>query len=146
MTEEWGRKPDKGPIDEEKPPNPDWELRRKINDCYGRNTEGKVVDEKPPDPVGVLGGKSTPKLELRGVLFYDFFAEAVKWSAALPSGAAGPSRQKLSYCGQAIRGRAIIGRAIVGRDYYESSYRSSNHCRLSRQRCSVDERRGRYGP
>ena len=35
-------------------------LRRKTDNCWGRDTEEKVVDEKPPDPGGVLGGKPTP--------------------------------------------------------------------------------------
>ena len=51
----------------------------------------------------------------------------------------------------ALWSRAIGGWTIIGRDYYESnscksSYCGSNHCQLSYQKCSVNERRGRYGP
>ena len=48
--------------------------------------------------MGVLGGKSTLKHEPQGLLLLGFFAEAVKWPAALLSSAAGLSRRKSSYC------------------------------------------------
>ena len=40
-----------------KPPNPDGELRRKIDDCWGRNTKKKIVNKKPPNPGEVLREK-----------------------------------------------------------------------------------------
>ena len=45
-----------------------------------------------------------PKLEPRGVLLLGFFAEAIKWPAALPSGAAGLSRRRSSYRKSSHRG------------------------------------------
>ena len=53
MTENWGDKLDKKPL------NPDRELKRKINDYWKRNIKKKVADEKPPNPKRVLGGKPT---------------------------------------------------------------------------------------
>ena len=40
-----------------------WELKKKINDCWERDTKVKVVNEKTLDLKGVLGGKPTPQLE-----------------------------------------------------------------------------------
>ena len=53
MTGDGGGKPDKRSINK-KPPNPDGKWRRK------RYFEKKVVNEKSPDPKGVLEGKLTP--------------------------------------------------------------------------------------
>ena len=58
--------------------NSEGELRRKIDGCWRRDTEKKVVDKKPPDPEKTLGGKPTPKLEPLGLLLLGFFAETVK--------------------------------------------------------------------
>ena len=55
-----------------------WELRKKIDDYWERDTKEKVVDEKPPNPEGVLGRKPMPKLEPWGLLLLGFFAETVK--------------------------------------------------------------------
>ena len=60
---------------------------------------------------------------------------AIKWSAALPSSAAGLSRRRSSYC----RLRPSES------DYRESSYRKSTHRRsthhgLSHRRCNVNKR------
>ena len=66
------------------------------------------IDEKPPDPGGVLGGKPTPELESQGVLLLDFFDKAVgRWWP----------RFRLMLRGQAVGDRAIVCQAIVGRDY-----------------------------
>ena len=104
-----------------------------------------------------LRRKTDPNLELSRLVFLVFLDRAIGgWLVALLFSATRSSCRSSSYCGRAIGGRAIIGRAIVGRDYCESSchessycessYCGSNHCRLSCQRCSVNERRGRYGP
>ena len=41
-----------------------------------------------------LKKKTDPKLEPRGLLLFGFVTEAVKWPAALLSGATGPSRRR----------------------------------------------------
>ena len=56
---DWWEKPDKEPINEGKPPNSNKELRRKIDGCWGRNIDRKVVDKKPSNLEGVLGRKLT---------------------------------------------------------------------------------------
>ena len=43
-----------------------------------------------------LRKKTNPKLEPQGLLLLGFVTEAVKWPAALLSGAAGPSRRSLN--------------------------------------------------
>ena len=74
-----------------------WELRRRIDDYWERNTEEKIINKKPPDPGGVLKGKPTPKLEPWGLLLLGFFAKAVKWPAVLLC-AAKPSHQRSNHC------------------------------------------------
>ena len=60
MTGDRKRKLDKGSINK-KLPNLDGKLRKKIGTLLRkRYFERKVVNEKLPDPRGVLGGKSTP--------------------------------------------------------------------------------------
>ena len=51
-----------------------------------------------------LRRKTDPKLEPRGLLLLGFVAEAVKWPAALPSGAAGPSRRRSNHRGSGPSG------------------------------------------
>ena len=60
MTGERGGKADKVSIDK-KPLNSDEKLRRKINVLLRkRYFERNIVNEKPPNPGRVLGGKPTP--------------------------------------------------------------------------------------
>ena len=59
MTGDWGGKPDKRSINKEKPTNPNEELKKKIDDCWGRNTEGKFINKKLPDLEEIPGGKPT---------------------------------------------------------------------------------------
>ena len=66
-------------------------IKGKTDDCWKKDTEGKVVDEKPPDLEGILGGNLTPWLEAWGLFLFSFFAKAVKLPAALPSNIAGPN-------------------------------------------------------
>ena len=49
-------------------------------------------------------------------------------------------------CFYTLWSRAIGGRTIVGQNHRESDYCGSNYYWLSRQRCSIDEKRSRYGP
>ena len=41
-------------------PNPDGKLRKKIDNCWRRDIDGKLVKEKSPGSEGVLERKSTP--------------------------------------------------------------------------------------
>ena len=60
MTRDRREKPDKRSI-YKKPPNLDRKLKRKIDSLWRkRYFKRKVVDEKLPDPGGVLGGKLMP--------------------------------------------------------------------------------------
>lgn len=52
------RKPAK--LIDEKPPNPDEEPRKRIDNCGGININRKIVNKKPPNLVGVIRRKPTP--------------------------------------------------------------------------------------
>ena len=58
ITGDWKRKPDKDQLIK-KPSNLNGELRKKIDNCWRKNIDKKIVNEKSLDPEGVLGGKPT---------------------------------------------------------------------------------------
>ena len=90
-----------------------------------------------------------PRFHLRGSVGLAV-GLAIKWPAALPSSAAGPSRRRSSYRRSSHRRSSHRGSGPSESDYRESSYRrsthrGSTHRGLSHQRCDVNKRQGHFG-
>ena len=86
-----------------------------------------------------LRRKTDFKLEPQGLLLLGLVAEAVKWPAALPFGAAGPSRWRSNRRGS--------GPSWVKLSQVKLSWANSlrvNHRRLSHQKCSVNKRQSHF--
>ena len=85
-----------------------------------------------------------PRFRLRGSVGLAV-GLAIKWPAALPSSAAGPSRRRSSYRRSSHRRSSHRGSGPSESDYRESSYRrsthrGSTHRGLSHQRYDVNKR------
>ena len=90
-----------------------------------------------------------PRFRLRGSVGLAV-GLAIKWPAALPSSAAGPSRRRSSYCRSSHRRLSHRGSGPSESDYCKSNSRrsthcGSTHCGLSHRRCDVNKKQGHFG-